>query len=241
MTLREREFFKIYQGIFDEGTLKTLAMLARKRFFDSIDFPVSTGKEADVYRASKGPEFLAVKIYRIETSNFKAMQNYLTGDRRFGRVKASKRGIVEAWCQKEYRNLREALDAGVNVPYPIHAEKNILIMSFLGDAHGAPFPLLKSVRVKNPSKLIKTLASFVKKMWKHGLVHGDLNEFNVMMDGEKPLLIDIGQAMSTSHPIALELLERDLASIAKLAKKYNVAFDSEKELKSIVKRDARER
>ncbi|NYZ80038.1 serine protein kinase RIO [Candidatus Micrarchaeota archaeon] len=235
MSLREREFFKIYQGIFDGGTMRTLTELARKRFFDSIDFPISTGKEADVYRASKGPEFLAVKVYRVETSNFKAMQNYLIGDKRFGRVKSSKRGIVEAWCQKEFRNLSDAMDAGVNVPYPIKAEKNVLLMGFLGERDGSPFPMLKSVRPKNPAKLIKTVLSFVKKLWKHGLVHGDLNEFNIMMDGEKPILIDIGQAMSTSHPMALELLERDLLNVSKLARRYNVPFDYEKELRSLVK------
>lgn len=236
MTFRENSTLKIYQGIFDDCTMKTLVKLAGKRHFDSIDYPISTGKEADVYRATKsGVEFLAIKIYRIETSNFKAMQNYLIGDIRFDKTKSSKRSIVETWCKKEYRNLCEAMDAGVKVPYPIKAEKNVLIMGFVGNKEGVPYPLLKNVKPKNPEKLIKILTKYVEKLWKNGLVHGDLNEYNIIMEKDVPIVIDIGQAMQTRHPIALELLQRDLRSIEKLARKYNIKFNHENEMKRIIK------
>lgn len=235
MNFKEKSELKIYQGVFDNYTMRTLIKLADKRHFVSLDFPISTGKEADVYRVTTKEGFAAVKIYRIETSNFKAMQNYLIGDPRFARIRKSKRGIIDVWCQKEFSNLQEALKIGINVPKPIAFEKNILVMEFLGTKNGSPYPLLKNVKPKNPEKLIKILSDYIKKMWKAKLVHGDLNEFNIMMKGQTPIIIDIGQAMNTRHPIALELLKRDLGQVAKLAKKYKVEYDAEKIIKQLVK------
>jgi len=235
MVLAEKSSFKIYQRVFDKYTFKTLAKMVDKKYFTTLDFPISTGKEADVYRVTTKTGFAAVKIYRIETSNFKAMQNYLIGDPRFTRIKKSKRGIIEAWCQKEFRNLQDALKIGVKVPKPIAFEKNVLIMEFLGTKEGSPYPLLKKVSPKNPEKLIKTLLLYIKKMWKANLVHGDLNEYNIVMKNQTPIIIDIGQAMSTKHPYAPELLKRDLNQINKLSKKYKVKIDTKKIYDKLIK------
>jgi len=229
---------EIFERVFDNYTMKTLILLRRKKKFDSLEFPISTGKEADVYRATttiKGKEgFVAIKIYRIETSNFKAMQNYLIGDPRFENVKKTKRGVINAWCQKEYKNLIEATKAKVRVPKPLGSLNNVLIMEFIGE-NGSPAQMLKKTKIKKPEKLIKTLSEDVKRLWKKRLVHGDLSEFNILIDkNEEPVLIDWGQAMSTKHPIALELLKRDLLNLKKIAEKHGVDFDYEKMLSSIV-------
>ncbi len=234
-----KEEKEIFERVFDDYTMKTLVVLRRKKKFDSLEFPISTGKEADVYRASASfdekESYVAVKIYRIETSNFKAMQDYLIGDPRFEHVKKTKRGVISAWCQKEYRNLSDALKAGVRAPKPIASMNNVLIMEFIGE-EGNPAPMLKNVEVEDAEKLIKTLTGYVKKLWKSGLVHGDLSEFNVLMKRGNPFLIDWAQAMSTKHPIALELLQRDLKNIKRIARKRGVDFDYEEVLSSIVRR-----
>lgn len=231
---KEQEHFKIYARVFDEYTLNTLKILASKRFFQTLDYPISTGKEADVYRVTtREKTYFAAKIYRIETSNFKAMQKYLLGDPRFKRVKG-KRKIVETWCQKEFRNLREAYDIGIRVPYPVKALKNVLILEFIGE-NGVAAPLLKDVKIKNPKKLVKALADDVEKMWeKAKIVHGDISKFNIMILNNEAVLIDIGQAVSIKHPMALELLERDLRNINKIAEDYNIKFNYKERLKSIV-------
>ena len=228
---KENESVKIYQGVFDDYTLKTLTILASKNLFVSIDYPIATGKEADVYRlTTREKTYLAAKIYRTETSNFRVMERYLAGDPRFNFRKVSKtrRGvdsIISLWCKKEFRNLRDSHDVGVAVPYPVKNLNNVLLMEFIGK-DGVPAPLLKNVRIKKPEELIKKLAHYVELMWKKArIVHGDISEYNIMVLDEKPVLIDIGQAVSVEHPIALELLERDLKIVGKIAEDYNVNFN----------------
>ncbi len=236
-----KESRKIFQRVFDNYTFKSLIKLIDKKHFTTLDFPISTGKEADVYKATKiskdgSKKPVAVKIYRIETSNFKKMQDYLIGDPRFERIKKTKRGIVEAWCQKEFRNLKDAYEAGLKVPKPIAFEKNILVMEFIGKKDGTPYPLLKETQVKNPERLIKELTNFVEKLWmKARIVHGDLNEFNTIMKNQTPYIIDIGQAMSIKHPYAPELLKRDLNQINKLSKKYGIKIDISKIYEKLMK------
>jgi RIO kinase 1 len=233
---KEAERLKIYQGVFDEATLHCLAVLAGKGYFESLEFPISTGKEADVYRATtKDGGFVAIKIYRVETSAFRTMWRYLLGDPRFHHIKKNRRAIVYAWCQKEFRNLSDASAAGVRVPKPIKFMRNVLIMEFIGEG-GQYAPLLKAKPPADPKRLVRTLAGYVARMWqKAGIVHGDLSEFNVLMHGEEPVLIDVGQALSIKHPMAAELLRRDLQNIARLGRRWRVGFDWEKEEKRLVK------
>ena len=230
---------KIFAGILDKYTIKNLTKLIDEKYFTTLDFPISTGKEADVYKASKieksgDKKPVAVKMYRVETSNFKKMQDYLIGDPRFARIRKSKRGIIETWCQKEFRNLKDAYEMGIKVPKPIAFEKNVLVMEFIGKKNGTPYPLLKEVEIENWNKLINTLLKYIEAMWKKAkIVHGDLNEYNIIMKNQTPIIIDIGQAMSIKHPYAPELLKRDLTQIKKLAKKHKIKVDVTKVYKKL--------
>jgi len=232
---KDAEQFKIYQGVFDDHTLKTLSILANKRFFNTLDYPISTGKEADVYRATtKEGEYRAIKIYRIETSNFRNMYDYLAGDVRFSHIRKNKRSIIMTWCQKEYRNLSDMYDAGIGVPKPYKFLNNVLVMGFIGES-GVPAMTLAKQKPNEPKKLIKTLTQFIRDMYKKAnLVHGDFSEFNIMMIGDKPYLIDVSQALRTEHVTAKQLLTRDIHNLARLARKYKVDFDAEKVYDGIV-------
>ena len=80
-----------------------LYSLASKGVIDALGGSVCTGKEANIFRAIVGEKELALKIYRISTSNFNAMQDYLHGRQpTFGNVKGTKRAIVSAWTRKEF-------------------------------------------------------------------------------------------------------------------------------------------
>jgi RIO kinase 1 len=232
---KEADRLKIYQGVFDDYTFRTLIDLASKGYFNTLDYPISTGKEADVYRATmKDHTHRAIKIYRVETSNFRHMYNYLAGDIRFSNIKKNKRSVIAAWCQKEYRNLRDMHEAGIGVPFPYKFSNNVLIMEFIGEG-GVAAHMLTKHKPKQPKKLIKTLALYIKNMYQRaGLVHGDFSEFNIMMIGERPYLIDVSQAMKVGHVIAKQLLRRDIHNLARLAKKLKVDFDEEKLYDSIV-------
>jgi len=210
---------KIESGVFDEYTKKTIYKLQNKGYFDTLDFPISTGKEADVYRGTTRDEkHVAVKIYRIETSNFKDMKKYLSFDPRFDEIKNNKRGIVKQWCKKEYKNLRDANEAGVRCPKPIKAIKNVLVMEYIGKEDGSPAPLLKDVEVEKPKKVIKKIEEHIDTLYDEAeLVHSDLSEFNILIQNQEPVIIDMGQAVSTKHPQAEEFLERDKKNLEKIS------------------------
>jgi len=60
-------------------------------------------------------------------------------------------------------------------------------------------------------------------------VHSDLSEYNILMKGDVPYLIDFGQAVVTAHPKALEFLRRDIENIySYFSKKYSISTDPEK-------------
>lgn len=52
----------------------------------------------------------------------------------------------------------------------------------------------------NPAQLYSDLMDLIVKLAQHGLIHGDFNEFNILIkDDGKPILIDFPQMVSTSH------------------------------------------
>lgn len=231
-----RDQLKVYGGVFDDRTIKTLTSLASKNLFNTLDHPISTGKEADVFRATtRDGEHRALKIYRVETSSFRNMERYIQGDPRFEHYKHTKRGIVNVWCQKEFRNLTIACNAGVRVPKPYRAMENVLVMEFIG-TKGTAAPLLKDVGTEDWDSVIKEISNFIKLLYKKGrIVHADISEFNVMMLNNKPVLIDIGQAVSVKHPHAQEFLRRDLHNLETLARKHGVKFDAKKVFEDCLK------
>ncbi|VVC71716.1 RIO-type serine/threonine-protein kinase Rio1 [uncultured archaeon] len=234
-----KRVFKTEEGVFDSQTRFTLYSFMNKGVISGLDYPISTGKEADVYRARAGPnfegkgEFVAVKIYRIDTSDFMRMMDYLQGDPRFAKVKHSKRETVYAWARKEYRNLLICREAKVPVPEPYASNKNVLLMEFIGE-NGVPDSTLKDLGSDTPEKDCETLLSYVKKLYKNRFVHADLSEFNVLMHGYPdivPYLIDVGQGVVLDHPKSQEFLERDIERILHYFKKYGVKKDFDATLK----------
>lgn len=212
---------KIELGVFDEYTKKTIYKLQNKGYFDTLDFPLSTGKEADTYRGTtRDEEHVAVKIYRIETSKFGEMKEYLAYDPRFDEVKPTKRGLVEEWCKKEYKNLRDANEAGLNCPKPIKSMKNVLVMEYIGLDDGSPAPLLKDAELDEPDEVIERIEEYIDLLYDEaGLIHSDLSEFNILIKDGEPVFIDMGQAVSVKHPKADEFLERDRRNIEKFKKR----------------------
>lgn len=170
-----------------------------------------------------------LKIYRVSTSNFRAMQEYLQGDPRFGSVKGTKRAIVAAWAKKEFRNLKRAEAAGVRVPHPVAIRGNILVMELIGQ-DDEPAPQLKDVDLdaQEAWRVFGLLTSYVSLLYNRaGLVHADLSEFNILYDGE-PVLIDMGQSVTLDHPMAGRFLQRDVANLARyFARRYGVGSEEE--------------
>jgi len=177
------------------------------------------GKEANVFLGYLGEEPRAVKIYRIETTSFNNMMPYIAGDPRFN-VKKDKRQFIYTWAKKEFRNLRRAYKAGASVPRPYVSMKNIVVMECIGGE--VPAKTLKNTVVEDPSAVYEQVVENMAKLQQTGLVHSDLSEYNILMDGERAVLIDMAQAVVLEHPNSKEFLERDAQNIARCMSKLGV-------------------
>jgi RIO kinase 1 len=208
--------------VFDHPTLMTLHKFLLSGAIKSLDFPISTGKEANVFRGTT-PEggFVAVKIYRVNTATFKHVLQYIQGDERFENVTGDKRALVYAWAQKEFRNLLRMREAGMDVPEPIRVLNNVLIIEYIGTEEG-PYPRLKEMG-RLDKKQAENFWEILRNEYRlcyddAGLVHGDLSEYNILVDGAgtkhpRPRIIDVGQAVLRNHPMAWEFLARDAKNL----------------------------
>ena len=75
-------------------------------------------------------------------------------------------------------------------------------------------PTLKNSKIE-PESVYKNLILDVRKLYESGLVHGDLSEYNILIHEEKPVIIDLSQSVLLSHPLADEMLNRDIKNIAR--------------------------
>jgi len=213
--IKNTEQFKVEASVFDDATFAALYKLVQDGHIDAFGAPISTGKEANVYTAL-GPEDteVAVKVYRINASDFKDMRGYLDGDPRFEGIGSDKKKVVTAWVRKEFANLRRAKEAGVRVPEPIAVERNVLVMEYIAtDAEGRA-KRLNEVHIENPQTAFEVLREYMRRLYDAGLVHGDLSEYNVVFHEGELVVIDLGQAVTVHSPNADDFLQRDCENVA---------------------------
>ncbi len=227
-----KETFKVFEGTLDNLAIDSLMKFANRGILDRMHGLVKRGKESTVMVAEdRNKTSLAVKIYAIEASNFKKMQPYLDGDNRFRSVRKDKRSIVYAWCLKEYKNLMKAKEAGMRVPRPIAALGSVLVMEFLGEGY-TPAPRLVDAEVDDPDNVLEKILQDVKLLYKANLVHGDLSAYNILYWNSEPYIIDFSQGVLLSHPLAEDLLKRDVKNILKFFRKEDKLEETLKEVKS---------
>jgi len=231
---KDSSFLKTEENVFDVPTLKLLYTLSNKGFIQELGGSISTGKEANVFYATGTEGEIAVKIYRISSSTFKAMDPYILKDPRFTHIRHSRKDIIFAWTQKEFQNLLRIQKAYIRSPRPIACNRNILLMEFMGK-DGISYPPLKETKLEEPRIIYDQIIESMRRMYvRASLVHADLSEYNILMDTEnaEAIIIDVGQAVTLNHPNARDFLLRDIENIKRFFKKYGI----EEETKDIVER-----
>ena len=211
--IKDADQFKVEDSVFDEATLGALYKLVQDGHIEAFGGPLSTGKEANVYLAASSDGEVAVKVYRINASDFRTMRDYLDGDPRFEGIGSDKKKVVVAWTKKEFANLKRARDAGVRVPEPIAVQRNVLVMEFLG-RDGERARRLNEVDVENPRTAYEVVREYMRRLYDAGLVHGDLSEYNLVVHEGELTVLDLGQAVTVHHPNYREFLERDCENVA---------------------------
>ena len=215
------EKWKIYGNVFDNFTLRLLFKLSSQGHFEELKSPVSIGKEANVFTATKKDgSLIIVKIYRLESCNFNKMYDYIRSDQRFENIKKQRRKVIFTWVTREYQNFLKCRMLGVKVPTPLVVNNHILLMEMVGSE--IPAPKLKDSNIEDPEDLYQKMLVILKKLFVGGLVHGDLSEYNILFQNNNPVLIDFSQGTTQNDPNFLEYWERDIRNMSKFLVKLGV-------------------
>lgn len=237
---KSREMFdssegkKVFQNVFDNRTSKALLKLADRNVVEKVYGVVESGKESVVFLAdTPEEERVLVKIYMSRAGSFREMKGYLRGDKRFRNVKDDRRSVIEEWAKKEFRNLKKAQNV-LRCPEPVAIHENILVMEFIGEGF-EPYPKLKEVEIENPQTGYEQTIDRIEKLWKdEELVHGDLSEYNILVEEDRLVWIDFSQGVHFNHPEAEELLKRDIDRVSTFFEKQGAEVEPEKAYQRII-------
>ncbi len=205
---------------------KKLKPLYEDGVIDEVLSQLMSGKEATVYVVRCGNEIKCAKVYKEASKrSFKKAVEYQEG--RKGRNSRRNRAMEnkssfgrkqqeEAWQNAEVDALYKLDDAGVRVPKPFGWFDGVLIMELILDHQGDVAPRLNDVSLTEQQALAdhSTMMHHVARMLSVGIIHGDLSEFNVLLDEHGPVIIDLPQAVDASgNNSAKSILERDVLNM----------------------------
>jgi RIO kinase 1 len=190
---------------------------------DTVVRSLKSGKEASVYIVACGGQLRCAKVYKeAQQRGFHKLAQYQEGRRTrssrdaraMGKRGRHGRKVQEAeWKNAEVEALYRLVAAGVRVPAPHLVHEGVLLMELVRDARGDPAPRLNEVKIT--AEQARTWHAFmiaqITRMLCAGLIHGDLSEFNVLLDVDGPVIIDLPQAVNAAgNNNAFAMLERDV-------------------------------
>jgi len=202
---------------------KRIQPLIDDGIIDAVISRLMSGKEADVFVVRCGSEVRCAKVYKEAMKrSFKQAVTYQEGRKvrnsRRNRAmdKGSKYGrkqTEEIWQNAEVDALYKLAGAGVRVPTPYGCIDGVLLMELICDADGDVAPRLGDVTMSPEQALEdhRLVMLYVVRMLCVGVVHGDLSEFNVLLDEQGPVIIDLPQAVNAAaNNQAESMLSRDV-------------------------------
>ncbi|MEP7083706.1 MAG: PA4780 family RIO1-like protein kinase [Betaproteobacteria bacterium] len=203
-------------------TPKRLEPLIEEGVIDEVVRQLMSGKEAMVYVVRCGDDVRCAKVYKdADHRSFRQAALYQEGRKvknsrqaramqkgtRFGRQMQE-----EAWQHVEVDTLYRLAAAGVRVPRAYGFFQGVVLMELLTDADGNAAPRLNDVVLTEDlaRQYHAQLMREVVRMLCAGVIHGDLSEFNVLVDAGGPVIIDLPQAVDAAgNNNAAAMLQRD--------------------------------
>lgn len=210
-----------------------LQPLVEDGLIDGVLRQLKSGKEATVYLVTRGEATLCAKVYKdVQQRSFRQAVQYREGRKvrnsRLARAmeKGSKFGREEQqehWQNHEVNALYRLAAAGVRVPKPYGCFDGVLLMEMVEDGEGnvadrlADFDFEPDQAREFHARLVRE----VVRMLCAGLVHGDLSEFNILVDPDGPVIIDLPQAVdAAANNHARAMLARDVQNLANFFGQY---------------------
>ena len=207
---------------------KRIQPLVEDGLVDEVLGRLMSGKEADVFTVRCGEQIRCAKVYKDSMKrSFKQAVTYQEGRkvRSSRRARAMEKGSKfgrrqqeDAWQTSEVDALHRLATAGIRVPKTFGCVDGVLLMELITDETGAPAPRLGELTLTAEQARAghETLMIYIKRMLVAGIVHGDLSEFNVLVDDQGPVVIDLPQAVdAAANNNAEAMLARDVLNITR--------------------------
>ncbi|KAM5192036.1 serine/threonine-protein kinase RIO2 [Mantella aurantiaca] len=197
--------YRLIYGGYDYLALKTLSS---RDVVTSVGNQMGVGKESDIYIVANEEENqLALKLHRLGRTSFRNLKN--KRDYHKHRHKMSWLYLSRLAAMKEFAYMKALYDRGFPVPKPYDYNRHAIVMELING-----YPLCQIRNLEDPASLYSELMELIVKLANHGLIHGDFNEFNIMLDDEDHVtMIDFPQMVSTSHANAEWYFDRDVKCI----------------------------
>ncbi|KAI0830670.1 RIO1 family-domain-containing protein [Trametes gibbosa] len=183
--------------------------MSKRDTLHSVGNQIGVGKESDIYIvADKDGQELVLKLHRLGRISFRAIKS--KRDYMGKRKSASWMYMSRLAAEKEYAFMKVLYEHDFPVPRPVDQARHCLLMGFI-DA----YPLRQVADIPSPGALYSELMDLVVRFARAGLIHGDFNEFNILIrrDIGRPVVIDFPQMVSTSHKNAEWYFNRDVECI----------------------------
>jgi len=207
-------------------TPKRIAPLVEDGLVDEVIRQLMSGKEATIYVVRCGDDIRCAKVYKEANQRaFRQAADYQEGRRvkNSRQARAMEKGSrygrkmqEEVWQNAEVDALYRLAGAGVRVPQPYICFEGVLLMELVTDSEGSVAPRLADVEL-DAARALELHAALLKevvKMLCAGLIHGDLSEYNILVDELGPVIIDLPQAVDAAgNNNAGAMLERDVENL----------------------------
>ncbi|XP_012055936.1 PREDICTED: serine/threonine-protein kinase rio2 [Atta cephalotes] len=210
--------YRLTNAGYDYLALKVLTQRGTIRSFGN---QIGVGKESNIYIvANEEQTSLCLKLHRLGRTCFRNIKG--KRDYHQHRHSASWLYLSRISATREFAYMKALLDRGFPVPKPIDFNRHCVVMELVEGG-----PLCNINEVDNVEALYDELMDLIVRLANHGVIHGDFNEFNIMIkDDGKPVIIDFPQMVSTEHENAEAYFERDVNCIRDFFKR-RFGYESE--------------